>query len=350
MKPAKRARISFEKKQTANLLTNAAIDMDRKEMRKLVALSFTLDRLKQSTHRKYSHLVDDGLSHTVTAFCVSSIAKLNRQIESTLALTVDQHIPSRWARFMGLGPRTAVGLFAHIDVEKVEHISQLASYAGYGSIRGSRQLSINRALEILEEARALFMDPSDEACIKWIAGRVHRRYDTFSSCVLRCQGYTSTITWDTLRRALRSRPWNADLHQICWSIMFRMHIGKANKEHPTSTYYHEMFIKRKQYEMRRNEKKQYKDQAAIALSKGNYLKGSRVYNYYASGMLPPVHLAHRARRWALKLLLSHYLEVAYYDRYKGKKVPAAPYILGLLGEKDGKDRKIQVPSWPWVSR
>ena len=60
-------------------------------------------------------------------------------------------------------------------------------------------------------------------------------------------------------------------------------------------------------------------------------------------MLSPAHLHARARRYAVKLFLSHFHEVMHWDYFQ--KAPPAPYIFehpeGTL-----HSHKIAVPNWP----
>jgi hypothetical protein len=56
-------------------------------------------------------------------------------------------------------------------------------------------------------------------------------------------------------------------------------------------------------------------------------------------MLPPAHIDARARRWGVKLFLSHMFEVMYIE-HNGKMPPEA-YIL----TQPGHNRKIPVPGF-----
>ena len=58
-------------------------------------------------------------------------------------------------------------------------------------------------------------------------------------------------------------------------------------------------------------------------------------------MLPPAHIHARARRYAVKLFLAHYHEVAYWHEF-GKR-SATPYAIAILGHAD----YIPPPNAPW---
>ena len=50
---------------------------------------------------------------------------------------------------------------------------------------------------------------------------------------------------------------------------------------------------------------------------------------YEAGKLPPAHLHARARRWCVKLFLSHWHAEAYRQHFGTE--PPLPYPLGILG-------------------
>ena len=57
-------------------------------------------------------------------------------------------------------------------------------------------------------------------------------------------------------------------------------------------------------------------------------------------MLPLGHIDARARRWTVKLFLSHWWEVAY-ELHHGTK-PPNPYVITYLEHVD----QIRPPNWP----
>ena len=56
-------------------------------------------------------------------------------------------------------------------------------------------------------------------------------------------------------------------------------------------------------------------------------------------MIPPAHVHARARRWTVKLFLSHFFEVMYKVE-NGGTAPAEPFVLSM----DNHNRKIPVPN------
>lgn len=123
------------------------------------------------------------------------------------------------------------------------------------------------------------------------------------------------------------RPWNAGLKVLCFYIGDSF-VKTCNNE---NSYYGPIYKKRKELEIQRNELGLFAEQAAAILAKKNYGKDTDAYKAYIQGKLPPAHIHARARRYATKFFLSHYLEVA--QRVNGIE-PATPYIIAIKGHHD----------------
>lgn len=116
------------------------------------------------------------------------------------------------------------------------------------------------------------------------------------------------------------RPWNAQLKVLCWKIgdsfcKFHNHEGCV---------YGHIYAARKQLEVERNEAGKFSDQAEKTLAT-RAIKDKATRAVYEAGHLPPGRLELRARRVAVKMFLSHYWQVAYYEHYG--TAPKSPYIL-----------------------
>ena len=130
------------------------------------------------------------------------------------------------------------------------------------------------------------------------------------------------------------RKYNARLKVLCWKIG-ESFIKVSNKE---GDFYGAKFKKRREVETENDKAGLYAEQAkAIPLKKD--FKKKEYEKIYLDGHLPPGHIISRARRFAVKLFLSHLFEV-WYELYHGKK-PPAPYAIAQLGHKD----RIPVPNW-----
>ncbi len=126
-------------------------------------------------------------------------------------------------------------------------------------------------------------------------------------------GLNPDAKWEKKTR----RPWNADLKVLCWKIgqSFLKHSGN-----PKCVYGH-VYIERKNLEIERNEKLLFKSQAEIKAKVVK--KTTKAYKYYLKGKLPPAHIDARARRYAVKLFLSH-LHGEWHQIHYGRPAPL-PY-------------------------
>lgn len=128
-------------------------------------------------------------------------------------------------------------------------------------------------------------------------------------------GLNPDMVWEKGKK----RPFNADLKTLCWKIG-ESYVKVQNNE---KDLYGKLYAKRKKRDQERNERGEFAEQAAEVLRKFKIGKSTEAYKHYSSGKLPPAHVHARARRYAVKLFLSHYFTVAYFVQYK--RMPKMPY-------------------------
>jgi hypothetical protein len=148
--------------------------------------------------------------------------------------------------------------------------------------------------------------------------------------IWRFAGLDPTVTWDKGQK----RPWNASLKTLCWKIG-ESFVKVCNAE---DAFYGHVYAQRKELETRRNEAGEYAEQAKAMLAKKKFRNETDAKKHYEAGRLPPAHIHARAKRYAVKLFLAHYHEVAYKDHYKTE--PPLPYAIAHLGHA----HKIAVPT------
>jgi len=193
------------------------------------------------------------------------LAKLEGQIFTALDIYSDNQELGRWARSItGIGPVISAGLLAHIDISMTPHPGALWRYAG--------------------------LDP--------------------------------TSTWNKKEK----RPWNARLKVLAWKIGESM--VKQQNRHPKAKavggdFYGSLYIQRREIEEVKNAAGEYREQAEVKAKTVD--KKTEAYKYYSKGVLPPGHLYSRAKRWAVKIFLSHYHHVGY-EILHGKP-PDRPWVL-----------------------
>lgn len=133
-------------------------------------------------------------------------------------------------------------------------------------------------------------------------------------------GLNPNVKWNKGEK----RPWNADLKVICWRIGDSF-VKVSGRE---GAFYGHLYKQRKQQEVAKNENREFKDQARISLETKN-IKDKELKATYEDGRLPAGRLDLRARRYAVKLFLAHWHEVAYKNEYG--EDPPKPYPIAHLG-------------------
>lgn len=150
--------------------------------------------------------------------------------------------------------------------------------------------------------------------------------------IWRFAGLDPTQVWDKGQK----RPWNASLKTLCWKIG-ESFVKVSGME---SDVYGKVYLARKEAESSANEQGNYAVQAAAKLEKFKIGKGTVARASYDAGRLPAAHIHARAKRYAVKLFLSHWHQVAYEIHY-GCPAPK-PWVL----EHGGHVHYNAPPNWP----
>jgi hypothetical protein len=142
--------------------------------------------------------------------------------------------------------------------------------------------------------------------------------------IWRFAGLDPSLVWAKGQK----RPFNAKLKVLCWKAgdsFVKFH----NRD---ECVYGHLYAQRKAIEVAKNDAGDFADQAARILTEKKIGKETDAYKAYSAGTLPPAHIDARARRWAVKLFLAHYQEVAW--TLATGTPPADPYPISILGHGD----------------
>lgn len=140
--------------------------------------------------------------------------------------------------------------------------------------------------------------------------------------------YYGLISKKSLTKYLSMPPYNRKLKVLMWKIG-ESFIKVSNKP---GSLYGTLFKERKAYETAKNERLEYKDQAALALRKNTYNKKTVAYQCYIQGKLPQSQINERAKRYVEKIYLSHVFEAMYIDKHG--MMPEMVYPISRLGHVD----------------
>ena len=148
--------------------------------------------------------------------------------------------------------------------------------------------------------------------------------------IWRFAGLDPTVEW----KKGEARPYCAGFKTLCWKIG-KSFVKVSNNKNDVYGHYYKA---RKAYELSKNDRREYEEQADYKLETFNISKSTDAYKSYSAGKLPPAHIQQRAERYATKLFLSHLHYVMYKDRYKCE--PPKPFAISILGHA----HEIKVPN------
>jgi len=136
--------------------------------------------------------------------------------------------------------------------------------------------------------------------------------------IWRYAGLDPTVKWEKGHK----RPWNATLKTLCWKIG-QSFMKLSNDE---ECFYGQIYKRRKAYEIERNLAGGNAETAKTWLDKVG--KTTEAHGHYAAGHLPPSQIDGRARRYAVKLFLSHLHGAWYWQHFK--QLAPLPYPIAIL--------------------
>lgn len=255
------------------------------------------------------------------------------QIKKAMDIWTDNRVEGRWAKsIFGIAEVLSAGVLAYFDIEQAPTVGRFWRIAGLDPT--IRWLGREGARKIVEEihgkvtpevVRDLEVRLGNRRIARFLEADDHGNYSKAK-----------------LEKFLAKRPWNGSLKVLCWKIgdsFCRQH-GQPGASGPGGVYCR-LYAERKALEVRRNDEGKNKETAERALAEKRY-KDSETKECYLAGKLPPGRLDLRARRWAVKIFLSHLHEVMYWCRYQ--QLPPKPFAVAHLGHTD----RIPVPNMDMV--
>lgn len=269
---------------------------------------------------------------------------LEKNLKAVLGVYSQNNPIGQWAESIcGIGPVISAGLLSAIDIHKAPTAGHIWRYAGLDPtvrwIGGEKAKKfVNEAWKDVTEAE----DEDDEE-INWANFITQLAEDTeLPEDYIRRRGLLGE-KGETLDHAtkksyisgLARRPWNAQLKRLCWIIGECFVKVSANKK----DYYGKIWRQRSDMETLNNERFMYREQAERSLREKNFDKKTDAYKAYIQGKLPKARIHERAKRYAVKLFISHWHWVAYEVTFKAK--PPKPYVIEHLGHAE----LLTPPNW-----
>jgi hypothetical protein len=253
-------------------LREIAKRMSPLEARFMVDTYYAIQRDRIRTGNRYKRTLVDAEPNAL----ISHIFKQAKTQEETIAVSLDvytaNHPVGSWLRSnIGIGPVIAAGLIGYIPIEKSRYAGQLWSFAG--------------------------LNP--------------------------------TVVW----KKGEKRPWNANLKVLCWKLgeSFVKFSNTKDKDGNPIMNYGTFYQRRKVVEISRNERGLNAEIAKQLLEKFDWKNDTVAKAKLLEGKLSDGHIHARAKRYAVKLFLSHMHETWW--TYVFGERPELCYPISKLGHK-----------------
>ena len=334
-------------------LRQASLMMSDDEVRYLVNSYYIVQKDRMRADAQVREKEKDGEPCSVLRWTADNYRLMEASIRTSLDVYSKNHIAGEWARgILGVGPVIASGFFAHVDIRKATTAGHIWTFAGIDGksawlggleaekmvrtfIDGGSKISVNDVISVAKKVGC---------CPKWYARRIAREADNNIDLSFRGlpeqldEEYVRIIlkdrefTKNDMVSALSRRPWNADLKTLCWKLgqCFVYVSGNEN------SYYGRIYKERKELDRAKNESKAFSKDAEYVLSMKKIGKDTEAFSYYSSGMLPPAQIHARAKRFAVKIFISHLYEVW---RTKAGLPVMRPYMMEIKGHP----HKMEIP-------
>jgi hypothetical protein len=305
-------------------MREVAKGMDRPTGRILVRQYYQYQKDRIAFGNQVSALAAANRDTAIVSHFYEQTFALEKQMAAILKEWASNHPVGMWAMEQkGIGPILSSAFLAYIDMDHTPHQSSLWSLAGYNPdvvwVSGADVRKIVQGIEEKWDVEHIGQD--DVLDLPTLAGllaeKLHRNAATLALAEDR---------EDLIRRASK-RPWSAPLKIACWKAGDSF-VKVSGKE---DAYYGKKYKVRKAYEVARNERGGNAEYAAKALAT-RPIRDKKLRATLETGKLPPGQLELRARRWAVKLFLAHWFEIAY-EHHFGEPAPM-PYPIAYGGHAE----------------
>lgn len=275
----------------------AAKSLTTDEARYLVDQYYVIQRNRIRARNQAKAMAKTNEPVALVNWLDEQMTTLEGQIKVSLDVYSQNHPIGEWMRSqVGIGPVIAAGLLSHIDIEKAPTVGHIYSFAG--------------------------LSPHS--------------------------------VWNKGQR----RPWNARLKTLCWKLGESFVKVSRNEK----AFYGKLYLESRENLIERNKAGEFAEQCREILANKKIGKDTEAYLWYAgyltssdlatyydlpaakrlgyvkavtktldqgTKMLPPAHVFARAKRWTVKIFLSHLHEV-WFEQHFQRPAPE-PYVITHLG-------------------
>ena len=313
------------KRLTRDMRHAAAIMTDR-EARFAVDTYYAIQKFRQRSENQI-RAVEKSLDpqtqkepHTFTDWMLIQSKTYENSLRRGLGyFALAQPVGGWLSGIVGIGPVLAAGLIAHIDIRKAPTVGHIWRFAGLDPTQ--QWLGQDKARELYDQLDGTPLERLSQAAR--IIGRNSESLERDATTDFRT-GEVKDPTKARCIAAMARIPYNRQLKTLCWKVGDSF-VKVSNRP---GAFYGRIYRDRKALEMERNGVGVFADQAEHKLATFNIGKSTEAYKHYSAGKLPPAHIDMRARRYAVKLFLSHLHDRWY--RLEYGTPPPKPYPIAHL--------------------
>lgn len=321
-------------KLTKDIIKGGAGTLSSTGARFLVDAYYQMQENRKRSDNQVRSMIDSGEPDEILQWFAKQNADLENQVKRALDAYSAASPVGQWARSQkGIGPVITAGLLAHIDIKQAPTVGHIWSFAGLDpTVQWKGRTKVDAFVKKLDKSIDL------DVFLTEVSGFVNRKPENIKRIAERL-AKEKKLSKAHIASAASQPPHNSGLKTLCWKVgqSFCKVSGDEN------AFYGQIYKKRKEYEVAKNEAGDYKDQAEKKLRDFNIGKNTDAYKAYSKGMLPPAHIQARSERYAVKIFLSHLHEVWYFHEFK--KLPPNPFAIGILGHA----HKIDPPGFDMIA-
>lgn len=316
--------------------------------------------------------------HRLVSWVFDTMKRFEATIKTTLHEFSKTYAVGNWMLAQhGIGPVLSAAMLSHFDIRKAPTVGHFWRFAGLdptlfwhgkvGTESALKSIGITKATETLGDTEVRWL-------AKW-SGQHPANIERVWNTGFVMKGEKPARKYQGLVKFFSVRPWNARLKAIC---VYRIGETLVKFSGNEKCFYGRLMADKKRALWKQNVAGEFRDAAtsdmeakrqgdgtdAAAWKRGLYdpssaqaaidggtWPSSALTAKLADGvrfpMLPPGQIHNRARRWAVKLFLSHLHHVMYWDYHKS--APPAPYIFEHPELGDHR-HLVDPPLWPEAAK
>jgi len=309
-------------------LKKASLDLRPGEARYLVDTYYQQQQQRVRAKQRLTAAAKVGEPNSILNWDFCNVKRRENDIKVALGAFSASYRVGAWLQSLcGIGPVISAGLLAYLDIRQAKTVGHFWNFAGLNPdmVWLGKEPAKSLVAEIMGKGEKL-----TEASFQAVCTRANRHPENIRKMM-------REFTRAKLETVLAKRPWCARLKILTAFKAGECFIKTQNNERD---FYGSIYRTRKDMELDKNFRKEFADQAARGMTRVK--KSTEAYKYYKEGFLPPGHIHSRARRYAVKIFLSHVHAVMFNDYY-GTQAPE-PWCFKHLPEDHR--HYIAPPDWP----